>query len=406
MRATINPLISRAVTRRAITISSSSSSRTLQPHFLSRHIHSHSITRLQHVTHHHPPLFNIIRSISNTTLTLQQQEQPTAIVSGQQQQQGPSSSGSNQQQQQQQHEGSDSSSHSQAPPVQPRKPMRFPLATIIGALIGIYVGVRIVFKFNGVPFPDEWRLPIPPRRRAQTEERRLTLEEHEALDPFLRKVPPMPHQSHTLAEILTDLCEPLLEFESRVDAFIERKEAAKLALDSLHERRKLGSVPSSESQAIERAWQSIEQEERMVFQPRLQYLRMHFRRRSLELMERTQYNAERKVQAGKERMEKERMAKEARDAAMKASTSGDSAAIASANESASAASLAFAAAQSAEESLRSEIDAEMARYKCVAQKYSAVVHMIDRYGFHGSDITMRRMMAANQRNNEKAASQT
>lgn len=116
-------------------------------------------------------------------------------------------------------------------------------------------------------------------------------------------IPAMSYDSHTLPQIFLSFAEPLLQFDAAADDFVSRKSVAEDRMADLNARRKLGAINSKDVEAAEVALRKIRTEERLVMQPRLAYLRDLYKQRSLEIMQRNQYNAERIVEAATKRTE-------------------------------------------------------------------------------------------------------
>jgi hypothetical protein len=173
-------------------------------------------------------------------------------------------------------------------------------------------------------------------------------------------IPALPYRAHTLTEIFTSALTPLLEFDVLADEFVERKDVAERAAAELAVRRKKGSVPPAEGARITNAWASIQAEERAGVQPRLEVLRELYFRRSRELMQRSQYNGERLVAAGR---------------AVIAAAPADKPAL-----------------QAVADALRAEIGVELAEYQKVAAANQGLKDIVRKYSLRGAEASAARQM--------------
>ena len=162
-------------------------------------------------------------------------------------------------------------------------------------------------------------------------------------------VPALDYRTNNMSAIFSSVLGPLLEFDTRADQFVDRKEAANAAAAAIATRRRTGPVPQAEAKQAEVAVTRAAAEERNVFQPQLAYLRELFRVRSLELMQRSQYNGERQVEA------------------KRTGTPEHAAAV------------------------HREVAAEMAEFQKLAQQSQHLAHIVEKYELKGN-VSARRMM--------------
>lgn len=156
------------------------------------------------------------------------------------------------------------------------------LGRILGMGFGAYFAVQVVGFLRN---KDE-------KRSQQQQQQQQSQGESSGI-----VVPALDYRITPMTVIFSSVLGPLTEFDTRADEFVDRKEAANAAAASIATRRRTGPVPAAEAKQAEVAVTRVAAEERNVFQPQLAYLRELFRVRSLELMQRSQFNGERQVEA-------------------------------------------------------------------------------------------------------------
>ncbi len=189
--------------------------------------------------------------------------------------------------------------------------------------------------------------------------------------PGAPSVPAMDYRVHTMSAIFQSVLAPLEEFDRRADVFTERKALSEARIAEVARRRKLGPVDAAEAKATEIRGIRIAAEERTVFAPRLEYLRELYRVRSLELMQRSQFNGERLV-------------------ASLGSDSDSSTTSANGNGTPSASS-------SDNKSLVEEIQSEQAAFQTLAKNNQHLAAIANKYGLKGPTSAARIMQPTTER---------
>jgi hypothetical protein len=242
----------------------------------------------------------------------------------------------------------------------------------VGRLVGVLVGATLAVQM--VTFVARKKRATEEREAARTFERPEGAPEvKETLD----------YRSNSMSTIFSSMLPALEQFDARADEFVERKMAAESRAADLAARRKRGPIPASETRDAETALVRVAAEERTLFQPRLAYLRELYRVRSLELMQRSQYNGERIVQARQVLAD----AAAAGAAASSSSPSAASGAIAAVGARSAPSAESVAEAEATLASLR----AEQEDFQRVAQANQHLAAIANKYGLKGPASAQRMM---------------
>jgi len=158
------------------------------------------------------------------------------------------------------------------------------IGRLLGVMFGLYLGYRIVHFI---------------RRKQAVQESRDAARENERPPGAPEIKETLDYRTTSMSAIFGSMLPPLEEFHRRASDFEDRKAAAAAHLVELARRRKSGPVDAAEAKRAEVEQTRLAAEERNVFAPRLAYLSELYRVRSLELMQRSQFNGERMVEAKK-----------------------------------------------------------------------------------------------------------
>ena len=186
-------------------------------------------------------------------------------------------------------------------------------------------------------------------------------------------IPALDYRVVALSDIFSSMLQPLVQFDAVTEDFLARQSAAEERAAQIAARRKLGAVSTREIEAAEVELRKVRSEERVVMQPRLAYLRELYMTRSLELMQRSQFNAERMVQAGS------------------SNTNGVGAAASTSTSTTKAPAAPVAATNL--DAVRREVDAEMAQFQKLSQDSQNLVAIVDKYKLQGAAPVKRIMNA-------------